>query len=105
MAFMKTHPAIDWDKLKAFYAAAQAGSFTNAGKALGCSQSAVSRQVQALERDLSVVLFSRYARGLALTRQGHSLCRAVARIHKILDRALRKAKANKPTGGEGQYGK
>jgi DNA-binding transcriptional LysR family regulator len=93
---MKNHPAIDWDKLKAFYATARAGSFTNAGKALGCSQSAVSRQVQALERDLSVVLFSRYARGLALTRQGHSLFRAVERIYQILGPALRKA--SKSTG-------
>ena len=47
--------AMDWDKLKVFHAAAEAGSFTHAGEQLGLSQSAVSRQVSALEQELSVV--------------------------------------------------
>ena len=38
--------AMDWDKLKVFHAAAEAGSFTHAGEQLGLSQSAVSRQVE-----------------------------------------------------------
>ncbi len=38
---------MDWDKLKVFHAAAEAGSFTHAGEQLGLSQSAVSRQVSA----------------------------------------------------------
>ena len=37
---------MDWDKLKVFHAAAEAGSFTHAGDMLGLSQSAVSRQVR-----------------------------------------------------------
>ena len=41
---------MDWDKLKVFHAAAEAGSFTHAGEQLGLSQSAVSRQVSALAR-------------------------------------------------------
>ena len=41
---------MDWDKLKVFHAAAEAGSFTHAGEQLGLSQSAVSRQVSALEQ-------------------------------------------------------
>ena len=44
---------MDWDKLKVFHAAAEAGSFTHAGERLGLSQSAVSRQVSALEGELS----------------------------------------------------
>ena len=40
---------MDWDKLRIFNAAAEAGSFTHAGDALSMSQSAVSRQVSALE--------------------------------------------------------
>ena len=36
---------MDWDKLRVFHAAAEAGSFTHAGEQLGLSQSAVSRQV------------------------------------------------------------
>ena len=45
--------AMDWDKLKVFHAAAEAGSFTHAGEQLGLSQSAVSRQVSALEQELT----------------------------------------------------
>src|SRR6266481_4938441 len=52
---------MDWDKLKVFHAAAEAGSFTHAGEQLGLSQSAVSRQVSALEQELSVSLFYRHA--------------------------------------------
>src|ERR1700759_1018450 len=47
---------MDWDKLKVFHSAAEAGSFTHAGEQLGLSQSAVSRQVSALEQELSVGL-------------------------------------------------
>ena len=43
---------MDWDKLRIFHAAAEAGSFTHAGEALRMSQSAVSRQVSALEKEL-----------------------------------------------------
>ncbi len=64
---------MDWDKLKIFHAAAEAGSFTRAGEKLGLSQSAVSRQVSALEQELSVALFHRHARGLILTEQGELL--------------------------------
>ena len=39
---------MDWDKLRIFHAAAEAGSFTHAGELLRMSQSAVSRQVSAL---------------------------------------------------------
>ncbi|MCP8937060.1 LysR family transcriptional regulator [Alsobacter sp. SYSU M60028] len=67
--------SLDWDKVRIFYTAAEAGSFTHAGDALGLSQSAVSRQVGALERDLSVPLFHRHARGLILTEQGELLFR------------------------------
>src|SRR6202161_3018579 len=64
---------MDWDKLKVFHAAAEAGSFTHAGEQLGLSQSAVSRQVSALEQELAVSLFHRHARGLILTEQGDLL--------------------------------
>lgn len=66
---------LDWDKLKIFHAAAQKGSFTHAGEELGISQSAVSRQVSALEHTLGVPLFHRHARGLLLTEQGEQLYR------------------------------
>lgn len=58
---------MDWDKLRIFYTVAQSQSFTRAGEALNLSQSAVSRQVAALEEHLQVTLFHRHARGLLLT--------------------------------------
>ncbi|SEP80559.1 transcriptional regulator, LysR family [Faunimonas pinastri] len=67
---------MDWDKLRIFHAAAQAGSFTRAGDALNMSQSAVSRQVSALEQELGTPLFHRHARGLIPTEQGELLMRA-----------------------------
>jgi DNA-binding transcriptional LysR family regulator len=66
---------MDWDKLRVFHAVAEAGSFTHAGEALNLSQSAVSRQISALEESLSVPLFHRHARGLILTEQGELLYR------------------------------
>ena len=66
---------MDWDKLRVFHAVAEAGSFTRAGEDLHLSQSAVSRQVSALEESLNVPLFHRHARGLILTEQGELLFR------------------------------
>jgi len=64
---------MDWDKLKSFHAAAETGSLTAAGERLEISQSAVSRQIAALEESLGVSLFQRHARGLVLTDSGHAL--------------------------------
>ena len=72
---------MDWDKLRIFHAAADAGSFTHAGDKLHMSQSAISRQVSALESDLGVTLFHRHARGLILTEQGELLYRTA---HDVL---------------------
>jgi len=66
---------MDWDKLRVFHAVAEAGSFTHAGESLNLSQSAVSRQISALEESLGVPLFHRHARGLILTEQGELLHR------------------------------
>ena len=68
---------MDWDKLRIFHAVAEAGSFTHAGDTLNLSQSAVSRQISALEDSLRTPLFHRHARGLLLTEQGELLYRTV----------------------------
>src|SRR5260370_1306600 len=73
---------MDWDKLRVFQAAADAGSFTHAGETLGLSQSAISRQVGALEADLGAPLFHRHARGLILTEQGEMLLGAVRDVEQ-----------------------
>lgn len=71
---------MDWDKLRIFHAVAEAGSFTHAGEMLNLSQSAVSRQISALEASLRVPLFHRHARGLILTEQGELLYRTAHEV-------------------------
>jgi DNA-binding transcriptional LysR family regulator len=78
---------MDWDKLRVFHAVASAGSFTHAGETLHLSQSAVSRQVAALEYDLKAPLFHRHARGLLLTEQGEILFRTVQEVLSKLESA------------------
>src|SRR5690606_27430604 len=63
------------------HAAAAAGSFTHAADTLHLSQSAISRQVSALEQEIGVPLFHRHARGLVLTEQGEMLYRTA---HEVL---------------------
>ncbi len=75
---------LDWDKLRIFFSVAQAGSFTRAGETLSLSQSAISRQISALEESLNSPLFHRHARGLVLTEQGDILLKAVHEIYSRL---------------------
>ncbi|MCT4553713.1 MAG: LysR family transcriptional regulator [Pelagimonas sp.] len=78
---------MDWDKLRIFHAVADAGSLTHAGDTLHLSQSAVSRQVRALEESLNTTLFHRHARGLILTEQGELLFDATQAMLKRIDTA------------------
>ncbi len=91
---------MDWDKLRVFHAVAEAGSFTHAGETLSLSQSAVSRQISALEDNLQVPLFHRHARGLILTEQGESLNRTVREVFAKLamTEALLTESKEKPAG-------
>lgn len=78
---------MDWDKLRIFHAVAGAGSLTHAGEQLHLSQSAVSRQIRALEESLNTTLFHRHARGLILTEQGELLFDATVAMSKRLESA------------------
>lgn len=78
---------MDWDKLRIFHTVADAGSLTHAGDRLNLSQSAVSRQVRALEDSLNATLFHRHARGLILTEQGELLFDATRSMSQRLDAA------------------
>jgi DNA-binding transcriptional LysR family regulator len=91
---------LDWDKIRIFYTVAEAGSFTRAGDDLGLSQSAVSRQVSALERELKAPLFHRHARGLILTEQGDLLFRAAKDMRLRLEntRARLEETSERPSG-------
>jgi DNA-binding transcriptional LysR family regulator len=69
--------------LEVFRAVARHGSVTGAARALRYSQSAVSRQLAALEADVGARLFDRLARGVTLTEEGRSL---LPHVESILDR-------------------
>ena len=100
MPFTNHNNNFDWDKLRIFHAVAEAGSFTHAGHELGLSQSAVSRQISALENELSVTLFHRHARGLILTEQGEMLYRTAHDVFTKLANARARLtdSRDKPTG-------
>lgn len=61
------------DTLRAFEAAARSGSFSAAAESLNLTHGAISRQVAKLERWLGLKLFTRQARGVALTPEGQRL--------------------------------
>ena len=91
---------MDWDKLRIFHTVAEAGSFTHAGDKLHLSQSAVSRQISALESSVKTPLFHRHARGLILTEQGETLLRTVKEVYYKLGMAQARLAESKdhPTG-------
>jgi len=74
---------MDWDKLKIFHAVAESGNFTKATYILRLSQSAISRQIQSLERELKTQLFERHARGLSLTENGEYLFKTA---HEVISK-------------------
>ena len=92
--------ALDWDKLRIFHAAAEAGSFTHAADVLHLSQSAISRQVASLEQEIGAPLFHRHARGLVLSEQGELLFQTATDVLKRLEmvRMQLTETREKPTG-------
>lgn len=91
---------LDWDRVRVFHAVAEAGSFTRAAESLGLSQSAVSRQISALEDDIGTPLFHRHARGLVRTETGDILlatARDVAARMAVVETTLSETR-NQPVG-------
>lgn len=84
--------------LAAFDAAARTGSFTSAAKELALTQGAISRQVNALEQQLAVMLFHRSNQTITLTEVGKTYAKD---IHTALS-SIRSATLNimtNPAGG------
>ncbi len=92
---------MDWDKLKIFHTVAEASSFTKASTILNLSQSAISRQIQALENGLKVQLFERHARGLVLTENGEYLFKSA---HEVISK-LKDVESNLSGGKDKLDGK
>jgi DNA-binding transcriptional LysR family regulator len=64
---------MDTQLLEVFRTVAHLGSITAAGRRLRFTQSAVSRQIGALEAELGCRIFDRLPRGVALTEEGRAL--------------------------------
>jgi DNA-binding transcriptional LysR family regulator len=79
---------LDWNRLRTFLIVTEVGSFTKAGFELGLTQSAVSRQIAALEQELGTALFIRSGRGLILTEAGEYFLETVKGMSKHLTLGL-----------------
>ena len=84
-------------QLETFCVVAEAGSLSRAAERLDLSQSAVTRQVRALERELGAVLLSRTPRGAALTPVGAAVL-PHARAAVAAARACRRVAAEVAAG-------
>ncbi len=76
-------------QLRAFKAVARHLNFRAASEEMALTQSAVSRQIQALEDDVGVLLFLRHTRAVELTGAGAQLLRAVLPALERMDSAVR----------------
>jgi LysR family glycine cleavage system transcriptional activator len=75
------------DLIQGFEAAGRSLSFTKAAEELSLTQSAISRQIRALEDSLGVALFERRPRSLELTEEGRTLYRVAAEVLERLQEA------------------
>jgi DNA-binding transcriptional LysR family regulator len=83
-----THRSIETRHLRYFVAAAEFGSFRQAGDALGVNESSVSRRIRDLEDRVGASLFNRHSTGVSLTIAGHKFLPQARRILRNIDRSL-----------------
>lgn len=89
---------LDLRTLHSFVTIAGYLNMSRASEVLHISQSALSRQIQALEEDLGVPLFDRLGKRLALTAEGHDL---LPRAGALLDQAQQlSSRARAMSGGQ-----
>jgi DNA-binding transcriptional LysR family regulator len=85
---LRTRP-ISAGHLRAFDAVARHLNFRAAAEEMALTQSAVSRQIQALEEEVGVSLFLRHTRAVELTSAGAQLLMAVSQSLPRIDGAVR----------------
>src|ERR1700754_529440 len=76
---------IESSAVRYFRAVTESGSIKRAATSLRIAPSAISRQMQAIEEELSVKIFERNARGMVLTDAGHLLYRYAVENRNQLD--------------------
>ena len=92
MQLTSSHPRtrpISAGHLRAFDAVARHLNFRAAAEELSLTQSAVSRQIQALEDEVGTALFLRHTRAVELTSAGSQLLRAAGMALERIDAAVR----------------
>src|SRR6201995_1352940 len=78
---------LDVRRMRVLREVAVRGSFSAAAEALSFTQSAVSQQIAALEREAGTILVQRNARGIRLTEAGEALVRHADAILARLNEA------------------
>src|SRR2546430_10222093 len=84
---------LDVKRLRVLREVAARGSFSGAAESLSYTQSAISQQIAALEREAGTILVERSARGVRLTEAGTALVRHADAILARLDAAERELHA------------
>jgi LysR family transcriptional regulator, regulator for genes of the gallate degradation pathway len=82
-----TPMAVSTRHLRAFLAVAQSGSVTRSSGVMRRAQSAITRSIQELERELAAELFERRAHGMLLTDFGRTLLHRVEAAFAEMDAA------------------
>lgn len=82
---------MDAADLRIFEAVARLGGMNRAAGELGTVQSNVTQRIRQLEAELTVPLFERHPRGVALTSAGRRLLPYAARVAQLLTEARRAA--------------
>ena len=85
--------SIDWDDQRAFLAVLEEGSLSAAARRLGVAQPTVRARIEALERSLRCVLFTRSVRGLVPTAQARALGEPASAMARAADAFRRTASA------------
>ncbi len=80
--------AVSLFQLRAFWAVANASSFTRASKQLGVAQATISQHIAKLEDELGIQVLRRHGGSIDLTDAGQYLVRRVERILSDYDEAL-----------------
>ena len=92
---------MDVRQLKYFVAVAEERNIGRAARRLNLSQPPLTRQIQNLETELGVALFTRTSRGVEPTEAGEVLLRDAKSIHSMLEAAAERAQR----AGKGQMGR
>jgi DNA-binding transcriptional LysR family regulator len=78
---------IDLGRLRALHAVSVHGSVNGAAEALGYTPSAISQQLNKLERETRTTLLERRGRGVVLTDAAQSLADTAAEVLKLVEQA------------------